>query len=211
MAQLLINQEKKRIMLKQITDLNNLVSELAEDQKNYLLLYKSGSESSDCAYANLTEASKKLPDVNIMCADVNQVRDIHPHYGISSVPSLLVFEGKQHINVVKGCNDPPYYIGLFEESLFHAAAKIAGKTMKSVTVYTTPSCSWCNTLKTYLRSNHIPYREIDVSRDQQAAAEMVRRSGQQGVPQTSIDGQIVVGFDKNRINNLLGIQQSANN
>jgi glutaredoxin-like YruB-family protein len=175
------------------------------------LLYKSGSESSDCAYANLTEASKKLPDVNIMCADVNQVRDIHPHYGISSVPSLLVFEGKQHINVVKGCNDPPYYIGLFEESLFHAAAKIAGKTMKSVTVYTTPSCSWCNTLKTYLRSNHIPYREIDVSRDQQAAAEMVRRSGQQGVPQTSIDGQIVVGFDKNRINNLLGIQQSANN
>ncbi len=198
-------------MLKQIDSLNDLLTQLAEGQKNYLLLYKSGSESSDCAYANLMEASKKLKGVNALCADVNQVRDIHQQYGVNSVPSLLVFEGKQHINVVKGCNDPSYYIGLFEESLFHAAAKIAGKTMKSVIVYSTPSCSWCNTLKTYLRSNQIPYREIDVSRDQQAAAEMVRRSGQQGVPQTSIDGQIVVGFDRTRINSLLGIQQSTNN
>jgi glutaredoxin len=46
---------------------------------------------------------------------------------------------------------------------------------------------------------------VDVSKDQKAAEEMVRRSGQQGVPQTDINGEMIVGFDRNRINTLLGI------
>ena len=46
---------------------------------------------------------------------------------------------------------------------------------------------------------------MDVSVDQKAAEEMVKKSGQQGVPQTEINGQIIVGFDKTRINSLLGI------
>jgi len=76
---------------------------------------------------------------------------------------------------------------------------------KNVTVYSTPTCTWCNTLKGYLRKNHIRFRDVDVSRDQRMAEELVRKSGQQGVPQTEIDGQIIVGFDKQRINTLLGI------
>ena len=51
----------------------------------------------------------------------------------------------------------------------------------------------------------IRYREINVAADQKAAEEMVRKSGQQGVPQTDINGQIVVGFDKTKLNSLLGI------
>lgn len=194
--------------MKDIRSHDEMLAGLASDQKNYILLYKSGSESSDCSYNNLKEASESLKEVNVMAADVSRVRDIHITYGITSVPSLLVFEGKRFINVVKGCNDPAYYISLFEESLFHAAARASGQPLKQVTVYTTPSCSWCTTLKTYLRSNQIRFTEVDVSKNEQAAKEMVQRSGQQGVPQTSIDGQIVVGFDKYKINRLLEIQQS---
>lgn len=194
--------------MKDIRSHDEMLAGLASDQKNYILLYKLGSESSDCSYNNLKEASESLKEVNVMAADVSRVRDIHITYGITSVPSLLVFEGKRFINVVKGCNDPAYYISLFEESLFHAAARASGQPLKQVTVYTTPSCSWCTTLKTYLRSNQIRFTEVDVSKNEQAAKEMVQRSGQQGVPQTSIDGQIVVGFDKYKINRLLEIQQS---
>ena len=56
-----------------------------------------------------------------------------------------------------------------------------------------------------MRKNAIRFTDIDVSRDQAQAEELVRRSGQQGVPQTDIDGEFIVGFDKNRINKLLGI------
>jgi len=74
-----------------------------------------------------------------------------------------------------------------------------------VTVYTTPTCSWCNALKSWLRKNRIAFREVDVSRDERMAQELVRKSGQMGVPQTEIDGQIVVGFNQARLKELLGI------
>ena len=86
-----------------------------------------------------------------------------------------------------------------------AVASDPEKPQKNVTVYTTPTCTWCGTIKTYLRKNGIRFREVDVSVDQAAAEAMVRKSGQQGVPQTDIEGQIVVGFDKAKINRLLGI------
>jgi glutaredoxin-like YruB-family protein len=70
-------------------------------------------------------------------------------------------------------------------------------------VYSTPTCSWCNTLKTWLRKNNIPFTDVDVSRDQRAAEELTRRTGQQGVPQTEINGQIVVGFNQPRLKELL--------
>ena len=64
-----------------------------------------------------------------------------------------------------------------------------------VTVYTTPTCPYCHQVKQYLTQRSIAFREVDVSRDQAAAAEMVRQTGQQGVPVTVIDGQTVVGLD----------------
>lgn len=196
--------------IQHIRSFNELRSNLKESSKNYVLLYKSGSEASECSLGNLNAAAQKLDSVSIMAADVEQVRDIHTEFGVSSVPSLLVFEGSQFINVVKGCNEPSYYISLFEESVFHAARQSDEKPQKRVTVYSTPSCSWCNTLKSYLKQHHIHYTDIDVSKNQHAAEEMVRRSGQQGVPQTDIEGQIIVGFDKSRINSILGIQNSNN-
>ncbi|MBT3242028.1 MAG: glutaredoxin family protein [Bacteroidetes bacterium] len=80
-----------------------------------------------------------------------------------------------------------------------------GKTVKSVTVYSTPACSWCTTLKTYLRKNKIRFTDVDISRDPKLGQELVARTGQQGVPQTEINGQWVVGFNQTRINELLEI------
>jgi glutaredoxin-like YruB-family protein len=112
------------------------------------------------------------------------------------------------VNVVKGCNEPGFYKSLFENAVYKAKmAENADKPQKRVTVYSTPTCSWCTTLKTHLKKHGIRYTDIDVSKDQTAAAEMQRRSGQLGVPQTDIGGTMIVGFDKSRINNLLGIGQ----
>ncbi|MGY4707898.1 glutaredoxin family protein [Candidatus Bipolaricaulota sp. J31] len=76
---------------------------------------------------------------------------------------------------------------------------------RKVIVYTTPSCPWCNAVKQYLEERGIAYTEIDVSQDQEAAMEMVRKSGQMGVPVVEIDGEIVIGFDKERLDHLLGL------
>lgn len=75
-----------------------------------------------------------------------------------------------------------------------------------VLVFTTPTCAWCNRLKTYLRERRIAFREVDISRDDRAAKDVVRKTGQVGVPVIEIDGRAVVGFDKARIDSLLGLR-----
>ena len=73
----------------------------------------------------------------------------------------------------------------------------------NVTVYSTPTCPWCTRAKAYLKEIGQGYAEKDVSVDVAAAREMVKLSGQMGVPVLSIDGSIVKGFDKKRIDELL--------
>ena len=74
-----------------------------------------------------------------------------------------------------------------------------------ITIYTTPSCSWCQATKEYLHAREIDFEEVDVSEDMRRAIEMVEKSGQQGVPVLDIDGEIIVGFDRSRIDALLGL------
>jgi glutaredoxin-like YruB-family protein len=175
------------------------------DKKNYVLLYKKGTENSDCSVRNIEIALESVKDINIVTADVTSVRDIHLNYDVKTVPTLLVFEGDSFVKTVKGCNDADYYVSLFESALYSAKVDDNEKPQKRVTVYSTPTCSWCNTLKTHLRKNGIRFTDVDVSKDQKAAEAMVKKSGQQGVPQTDINGQVIVGFDKQKINTLLGI------
>lgn len=76
---------------------------------------------------------------------------------------------------------------------------------KSVKVYSTPSCPWCIRSKQFLKENNVIFQDMDVSGDKQAADEMVQKSGQMGVPVLDIDGEIIVGFDKEKIKQLLGL------
>ncbi|MCV2395367.1 glutathione S-transferase N-terminal domain-containing protein [Actinotalea sp. M2MS4P-6] len=78
-------------------------------------------------------------------------------------------------------------------------------TAHKVLVFTTPTCSWCNRLKAYLRERRVPFREVDVSRDTSAARDVQRRTGQMGVPVIVIDNKPIVGFDRPKIDRLLGL------
>ncbi len=191
--------------MKQISNLSELKSLNQSNEKVWLLLYKKGSEQSDCAFDNFSKIERNEKGEVLCSANVIEVRDIHSEYKITSVPSLLYFEKDTLKNVVKGCHKPEQFNSIFDKSVFVAQGASNEKPRKNVVVYTTPTCSWCTTVKRHLQENGIQYREVNVAADQKAAEEMVRKSGQQGVPQTEINGQIVVGFDKSRINLLLGI------
>ena len=79
------------------------------------------------------------------------------------------------------------------------------KKQPRVIIFTTPTCTYCNAAKHYLRQHGVKFREVDVSRDQAAARDMVRRSGSMGVPVLDIGGKIVRGFDRAKIDELLGL------
>ncbi len=69
----------------------------------------------------------------------------------------------------------------------------------SIAIYTTPTCGYCTVAKKYFRDNRVPFTEYDVSRDKRRADEMVRKSGQMGVPVIDINGKVIVGFNKAEI------------
>lgn len=77
--------------------------------------------------------------------------------------------------------------------------------MPKICVYSTPSCPYCFTLKAYLKERNIDFQDIDVAVDEKAREKMVAATGQLGVPVVEVDGQFVVGFDKEKINKLLNL------
>ena len=72
-----------------------------------------------------------------------------------------------------------------------------------VIIYSTPTCVYCNSLKEYLTSKNIPFEDIDVSENEKELEKMVAISGQMGVPVVEIEGNVVIGFDKEKIDELL--------
>jgi glutaredoxin-like YruB-family protein len=76
---------------------------------------------------------------------------------------------------------------------------------KKVTVFSTPSCMYCNMLKAYFDEKGIIYEAIDVSENQEKAKYITEKTGQLGVPVTEIDGTFVIGFDQPKIAELLNI------
>lgn len=81
--------------------------------------------------------------------------------------------------------------------------------MSNVLIYTTPTCSYCKMTKEFFKEKNIEYTEKDVAGDEEAADEMVKKTGQMGVPVIVINkngkDEIIVGFDKERLTNVLGI------
>ncbi len=77
--------------------------------------------------------------------------------------------------------------------------------MAKVKVYSTPICPYCVTLKEFLKDKQIEFENLDVSIDFEAQKEMVEKTGQMGVPVVEIDGQFVIGFDREKISQLLNI------
>ncbi|MFH1890692.1 MAG: glutaredoxin domain-containing protein [Candidatus Kuenenbacteria bacterium] len=76
--------------------------------------------------------------------------------------------------------------------------------MANVKIYSTPTCPYCIKTKAYLDEKGIKYENLDVSSDKVKLDEMIKLSGQMGVPVLDIDGSVIVGFDKEKIDNSLG-------
>ena len=75
-----------------------------------------------------------------------------------------------------------------------------------IVIYSTPTCVYCKTLKEYLASKNIPYTEIDVASNEKELEKMVAISGQMGVPVVDIDGEVVIGFDRQKIDEILKLK-----
>ncbi len=75
--------------------------------------------------------------------------------------------------------------------------------MAKVKIYSTPACPWCVRAKEWFEENDIPFEEVDVANDRAAAEEMIKKSGQTGVPVIDIDGKIIVGFNLQEIEKAL--------
>ncbi len=165
------------------------------------------SESSRRAEPEFERACAARPDVPAFRVDVSAVRDLHARFGVASVPTVVQVRGDRVLQRLVG----PQPERLYARALFAGAASAvstegaAVRPAHRVTVYTSPTCSWCARVKSHLDLNRVPYREVDVSRDEDAARRLVARSGRQGVPQLDIDGHLVVGFDRPRIDALLGL------
>jgi glutaredoxin-like YruB-family protein len=77
--------------------------------------------------------------------------------------------------------------------------------MKTISIYSTPTCHFCQVAKEYFKENNLSYTEYNVASDAERRAEMIKKSGQLGVPVIVIGNDIVVGFNQEKVKNLLGI------
>ncbi|PCI20643.1 NrdH-redoxin [Candidatus Wolfebacteria bacterium] len=75
--------------------------------------------------------------------------------------------------------------------------------MKSVLIYSTPTCGYCTIAKEFFKANDVEYTEFDVSTDAEKRTEMIEKSGQMGVPVIDIENEIIVGFNKDKLMQLL--------
>ncbi|NLW08392.1 MAG: NrdH-redoxin [Firmicutes bacterium] len=79
--------------------------------------------------------------------------------------------------------------------------------MAKVKIYSLPTCPYCDKAKAFLDAYNINYEEINVATDKEGMEEMIEKTGQMGVPVLEIDDQIVIGFDRRKISELLGLAE----
>ena len=77
--------------------------------------------------------------------------------------------------------------------------------MKQVSIYTTPTCTYCKMSKDFFKENNVAYQEYTVATDLEKRKEMIDKSGQMGVPVIFIDNEMIIGFDRAKLTNLLGL------
>jgi len=164
------------------------------------------SQTSQATRPAFEQACLSHPERPAYVVDVTKLVGVAKEFGVDAVPTVLQVQRGKVMQKLVGEHGKDFY----EQALFAPKAEEAKpaaqpKPAHRVTVYTTDTCPWCVRVKAYLTEQKVPYREINVARDQRAAKRMVAKSGQMGVPQLDIDGKAVVGFDKKKIDSLLGL------
>jgi len=77
--------------------------------------------------------------------------------------------------------------------------------MSQITIYSTPSCHFCHAAKDFFKDNNITFTEHDVAADLDKRSEMIDLTGQMGVPVIKVDEDVIVGFDEDKLRELLKI------
>jgi len=202
-------------MIQEIQD-KSYYNQLLKEYNKLLIIffYTDISEKSKKALETLDLIKNENPDIPLYKVNVSMVKDIHSQFGVNMVPAIAILKEGKLSNIIYGLYDKHYYEILLNSDVFsykkegNPSNKLENevKKQKKVIVYTSPTCSWCSALKSYLRKNNIKFTEIDVTKNERAGQEIMRKSGQMGVPQTEIEGRIIVGFDKAKIDSILGIK-----
>jgi glutaredoxin-like YruB-family protein len=179
--------------------------QIQEKEKKFLILvfYADFSSNAKRALKELKEFDKGNSEMPVYIVDVEKVEDVHEQFGVTDVPTVLALQNGKTVRRIEGVESAEYYARVLcgaHPSFYKSAGT---KRVHRIIVYSGPGCPACGLVKTYLRKQGVGFREIDISRDQHAAERLVRRSGQMAVPQIDIDGHLVVGFDKGKIDRLI--------
>ncbi len=78
--------------------------------------------------------------------------------------------------------------------------------MKNITIYSTPTCVYCNMAKTFFKANDMAFTDYNVATDLAKRKEMIDKTGQMGVPVIDVNGEIVIGFNEEKLKSTLGIK-----
>lgn len=182
---------------------------LLESNQDLLLAFLvDQNQGSAAARGALEQALASNPDAKAYSVDARAVRNVSGRFGVTAVPTVVRVRGRETLERLVGPQSPGTYAALMKpksRSTNQNQSKPHAQT--SVKLYVTNSCPWCRKLESYLDRRGVRYTKVNVSTDVAAAHAMVRKSGQRGVPQAEIDGTMVVGFDKARIDRLLGLSE----
>lgn len=145
-------------------------------------------------------AENKDTHVKFVKINVDQEQELAGKYGVMSIPTVIFFkDGKKVMQRVGVAQKNDYEEGI-KKALSHVPAP---KGSQKVKVFSTPTCPYCQMAKAYLKEKNITYEDIDVSQDHTQARAMIERSGEMGVPQLWINDEVVIGFNKPVIDQLL--------
>jgi len=193
-------------MIKEVTSKNHLETLISEKHELIMVLfYKASSPNSQKAFQALTDLEESHSDTLIYGVNVEKVMNIHGEFGITMAPTVVVFRHGKPAEYVYGVQTTAYYSKLLQEFTVSSNGNGKATSHPRVTVYTTPTCPHCTSVKRYLDSHSISFNEVNVAADQSAAQALVNRTGQQGVPQTEINGQFVIGYNTAELDRLLNL------
>src|SRR6056297_436808 len=132
------------------------LDEIKQNSDSYfVLVYKSESDQSECALRSIKSAAKNA-GVDVYLADVNKTRDVHKPIEVSSAPTFVKVQKGKPIKHVKGCQSESFYQTLLENKEFTSFSSTGGSG-QAVIMYTTPTCTYCNSLKAYLNEKKVHF------------------------------------------------------
>lgn len=184
---------------------NEHFQQVQEQNREFFVLffYADFSSSAKRALNEIKRFSHENKELPVYIIDVEKVKGVHKLYGVKNVPTVVAVQSGKVTQKLEGVQSAQFYARIFAgvQSSHYKSGKRAAS--HRVVVYSGAGCPACSAAKTYLRRRGIRFRDIDVSRDKNAADTLVRRSGQMAVPQIDIDGHIIVGFDQGKIDRLI--------